>query len=152
MEAKDLYKVFIDTGGLIALLDEIDPYHKESYEFYCSLKKNSLVFTSILVLSETYTCLRYHSGNLTASNFLKIIENAIKIGYMKVIYPDTDLIGKTHAVLRTYLDQELSYTDALSFVVLEMYDIEHVFGFDSHFYIIKRNIWPNARKRESKNK
>ncbi|NPV73324.1 MAG: hypothetical protein HPY89_05940 [Pelotomaculum sp.] len=92
MEAKGLYKIFIDTGGLIALLDENDPYHKESSEFYRFLKKNSLLFTSLLVVSETYTWLRYHSSHSTANSFLKIIEKAMKTGYIKIIFPDTDLI------------------------------------------------------------
>ena len=147
MEAKGLYKIFIDTGGLVALLDEKDPYHKESSEFYRSLKKNSLLFTSLLVVSETYTWVRYHSSHSTASGFLKIIEKAMKTGYIKIIFPDNDLISKAHAVLNEYQDQVLSYTDALSFVILEMYNIEDVFGFDSHFFIIKRNLWPIVKRK-----
>jgi len=147
MGAKDLYKIFIDTGGLIALLDEKDPYHKDSSEFYRSLKKNALLFTTLLVVSETYTWLRYHSSHSTANSFLGIIEKAKKTGYIKVIFPDTNLISKTHAVLHEYKDQELSYTDALSFVILEQYHIEDVFGFDSHFFIIKRNIWPTVKRK-----
>jgi len=71
----------------------------------------------------------------------------MKTGYIKIIFPDTDLISKTHAVLNEYQDQALSYTDALSFVILELYSIEDVFGFDSHFFIIKRNLWPIVKRK-----
>ncbi|OPY60332.1 MAG: Ribonuclease VapC20 [Pelotomaculum sp. PtaU1.Bin065] len=147
MEVKDLYKCFIDTGGLIALLDVSDPYHKESSAFYNSLKKSTLLFTSTLVISETYTWLLYHCGHSLANRFLGIIENAIKTGYIRSIIPDNDLINKTHAVLRAYEDQNLSYPDAMSFVIVELYDIQNIFGFDNHFYIIKRNLWPHIKKR-----
>ncbi|WP_152944898.1 hypothetical protein [Desulfofundulus thermobenzoicus] len=46
-------------------------------------------------------------------------------------------------ILKKYRDQDLSYTDAASFVILETMNIHDVFGFDSHFYIIKRNLWPS---------
>jgi len=102
MEAKDPYKFFIDTGGLIALLDETEPYHKESSLFYRYLKKNTLLFTSSLVISETYTWLHYHCGHTHATRFLSIVEKATKTGDIKSILPDADLINKTHAVLRAY--------------------------------------------------
>jgi hypothetical protein len=49
---------------------------------------------------------------------------------------------KTNAILKSYRDQDISYTDAVSFVILESMNINDVFSFDSHFYIIKRILWP----------
>ncbi|MEW6696528.1 MAG: type II toxin-antitoxin system VapC family toxin [Bacillota bacterium] len=147
MEAKDLCKIFIDTGGLIALLDETDTYHREASVFYRSLSRGALVYTSILVISETYTWLRYHINTHTAYRFLQIIEKATRNGHIKCIIPDIELVSKTHVVLREYQDQNLSYTDAMSFVILEVYDIQDVFGFDSHFYSVGRNLWPCVKRR-----
>jgi predicted nucleic acid-binding protein len=146
MGAKDLYRLFIDTGAFIALIDERDPLHQTSQTFYTSLSKRTSLITSLMVVSETYTWLRYHAGYDLATRFLCIIDRSEKAGVLSVILPDDNIKGKTHAVLKNFRDQDLSYTDAASFVILETMNIEDVFGFDSHFYIIKRNLWPNVKK------
>ena len=146
MGVKNLYKVFIDTGGFIALVDERDSYHQEARSFYMSIGKSTSLITSLLVISETYTWLRYQTSHDLASRFLNIIEKAEKAGVLRVVLADDDTKNKTHAVLKNYQDQNLSYTDAASFVILENMGIQHVFGFDSHFYIINRNLWPNVKR------
>lgn len=146
MGGKNLYKLFIDTGGFIALVDERDSYHQEARTFYMSLGKSTSLITSLLVISETYTWLRYQAGHYLASRFLDIIERAEKAGVLRVVIPDDNIRSKTHAVLKNYHDQNLSYTDAASFVILENLGIQNVFGFDNHFYIINRNLWPNVKK------
>jgi len=105
--------------------------------------KSTSLITSLLVISETYTWLRYQAGH---DLFLSIIERAEKAGVLRVVLPDDAIKSKTHAVLKNYHDQNLSYTDAASFVLLENMGIHNVFGFDSHFYIINRNLWPNVKR------
>ncbi|MQL50976.1 hypothetical protein GFC01_01565 [Desulfofundulus thermobenzoicus] len=76
MGAKDLYKLFIDTGAFIALVDEHDPLHQASQAFYTSLSKRTNVITSLMVVSEAYTWLRYHAGYHLATRFLDIIDRS----------------------------------------------------------------------------
>ena len=47
MATKDIYKIYIDTGAFIALLDETDTYHKEAIAFYRSLSNANVIFTSL---------------------------------------------------------------------------------------------------------
>ncbi|MGB9662339.1 MAG: type II toxin-antitoxin system VapC family toxin [Moorellaceae bacterium] len=145
MGAQDLYKLFIDTGAFIALIDERDSLHQASRAFYASLSKRTNLITSIMVVAETYTWLRYHAGSDLAIRFLDIIDRSEKAGVLQVILPGNDIRDKVHAVLKKYNDQNLSYTDAVSFIILETMNIQDVFGFDSHFYIIKRNLWPSVK-------
>ena len=128
MATKDLYKIFIDTGAFIALLDETDTYHKEASAFYRSLKTDNAVFTSLLIVSETYTWLRYHSGYTKSIRFIEIVDKLTALGGMRLIVPDSSTISKSHAVLKEFDDQDLSYADAMSFVLLELHDIHHVFA------------------------
>jgi len=146
MAAKDLYKLFIDTGAFVAIIDKRDPWYNEALSFYKSLEKRNILFTSLLVVNETYTWLRYHAGYNLAVRFLDIVDKAEKADYLKIIIPDSEMKGKIHAVLKNYYDQNLSYTDAASFVILETMNIQDVFGFDSHFYVINRNLWPIVKK------
>lgn len=142
MEAKDLSRLFIDTGAFIALICEEDDLHQTAKMFYQSLKKSVALFTSILVISETYTWLRYHKGFEPATRFISIMRNSVETGNLRVIYPDPDICEKTHVILEKYQDQKLSYTDALSFAILEMFKIADVFGFDTHFYSANCSLWP----------
>lgn len=94
------------------------------------------------MVAETYTWLRYHGDFNLALRFLKAVEKASESGILTVIYPDAAICEKGRAVLEKYRDQRLSYTDAVSFAVLESLDISDVFGFDSHFYAPKCNLHP----------
>ena len=88
MGAKDLYKVFIDSGAFIALIDERDPLHKASQAFYKSLTKRAIpLITSLMVISETYTWLRYHVGYDSAVRFIGIIERSEKARIFKSYPP-----------------------------------------------------------------
>ena len=80
MEAKNLSKLFIDTGAFIALICQDDNLHNTATIFYQSLRKSTLLITSILVISETYTWLRYHKGSRPAAIFLKILNDGIESG------------------------------------------------------------------------
>lgn len=101
-----------------------------------------MLITSILVISETYTWLRYHKGSRPAAIFLKILNDGIELGDLTVIYPNHDLCENARTYLQRYHDQKISYTDALSFALLNLLKSKDVFGFDSHFYIIGCNLWP----------
>ena len=146
MGAKDLSKLFIDSGAFIALIDEHDSLHQVTQAFYKALNKRTSLITSLTVVSETYTWLRYHGSYDLASRFLGIIERSEETGDLKVILPDEETKSKTHAILKNYQDQDLSYSDAMSFVILESMGIDDVFSYDSHFYIIKRILWPIVKK------
>lgn len=146
MGAKNLYKLFIDSGAFIALINERNLFHKEAHSFYMSLSKNTNLITSLMIISETYTWLRYHASYNLAAHFLDIIDKAEKSGFLEIILPNENIKNKAHVILKNYQDQNLSYTDATSFVILETMNIKDVFAFDSHFYIINRNLWPAVPK------
>ena len=146
MAAINPYRLFIDTGAFVAIIDKRDSYYNEAWSFYTSLERHNELFTSLMVVSETYTWLRYQAGYHLATRFLDIIDKAEKAGYLTILIPNSEMKGKIHAVLKNYHDQNLSYTDAASFVILETMNIQDVFGFDSHFYIINRNLWPSVKK------
>jgi uncharacterized protein with PIN domain len=90
--------MYIDTGGFIALVDERDSYHQDAKSFYMSLPRSVKLITSILVISETYTWLRYHADHDMATRFLTIIDRAEKDNSLKVVVTDNDIKNKTHAV------------------------------------------------------
>jgi len=135
-------KLFVDSAALIALFSKNDQYHDVAVEYYSSLTKKTILITTLLVISETYTWFRYHLSYKTAIEFLDVIQDSIASEWLKVVYPDPALDTQAQAILRQFQDQKLSYVDAMSFAVVQNMKIENVFGFDSHFRITKTNIWP----------
>jgi len=140
--APALSKVFVDTGAFIALLDKRDGFHEAAKAFYLSVSKRASLVTTLLIVAEAYTWLRYHGDFNLALRFLQAVEKASESGILTVIYPDTAICEKGRAVLEKYRDQKLSYTDAVSFAMIETLQISDVFGFDSHFYVVKCNLHP----------
>lgn len=84
-------RLFIDTGGFIALTDKSDVYHSQATEFYSSLKPHMKRFTSLLVVGETYTWLLYHINSAVARKWLGFVEEAEEQGVLSVLYPDQKL-------------------------------------------------------------
>jgi len=142
MVASPPSKLFLDSAALIALFSENDQYHDIAVEYYSSLTKKTILFTTLLVISETYTWFRYHVNYRTAIEFLDVIQDSIASEWLNIIYPDPVLNNQAQVILRQFQDQKLSYVDAVSFAVVENMKIKNVFSFDSHFRIKKTNIWP----------
>jgi len=136
------FKVFIDTGGFIALIHKKDPRHEIAIYYYSSAIEKSHLFTTNMVISETYTWLRYHTSHYIAVKFLDILEKSIANNELKVVQIDVITEEKAKQILRKYSDQDFSYVDATSFVVMDLLNIDNVFGFDSHYHIFGKNLEP----------
>ena len=74
--------------------------------------------------------IRRNMGYLPAINFL---ENIAASPRLVKIYSDSTLEKAAEKILRKYTDQDFSYTDAVSFAVMENNNIHNAFAFDSHF-------------------
>lgn len=146
MEGKPLSKLFIDASGFIALSDKNDTYHEGAAAFYASLTKDTKLLTTLLVISETYTWLRYHVGYPAGRLFLDVVNEAVSSEWLMLVYPDQALFNAAESFLRRFHDQDLSYSDAISFAVLKARNIHDVFSFDRHFYLIRENLWPGSTK------
>ncbi len=48
-------------------------------------------------------------------------------------HSDNIIEETAESILRQYQDQDFSYTDAVSFVVMKQYGITEAFSFDKHF-------------------
>jgi len=123
--------VFIDTGGWVALADEDDLHHKDASSLFPSLLKTCKgLITSNLVVAESYILLLKGLGHDAAVAFLDKINSSPKI---LRIYSDSDLEKEAEEILKKYRDQDFSYTDAVSFLIMKLQKIKRAFSFDKHF-------------------
>ena len=137
-------KLFIDTGAFIAVTMESDQDHEVAISFLRKVLKSHIIqITTNLILSETYTFLRYHAHFELALRFIEQAKKAEKKGDLLVVYAEPVLEDKAVNILKKFHDQDISFVDALSIAYLEIDDtVKDIFTFDHHFRISGRNILP----------
>lgn len=128
-----LEDIFVDTSAWIALVDKDDSHHKEAASSYPLLLKNHRnLITSNFVIAETYIIILNELGHKLAIDFLEKLKASPRI--LK-IYSNEDIEAEAEPILAKYSDQDFSYTDAVSFVIMKRQKIRKAFSFDKHFVI-----------------
>ena len=123
--------IFVDTGAWFALADRSDRYHRKAVKRYPALlKQYPHLTTTNLVVAETYILIRRALGYRPAISFLQNLSSSPRL---TKIYSDPTLEFKAEGILEKYQDQDFSYTDAVSFAVMQELKIRKAFAFDSHF-------------------
>jgi len=123
--------LLVDTGGWYSLADRSDQYHQQAAFFYPeALKNRHHLTTTNLIIAETYILIHRSIGHQAAISFLANIAASPRI---VKIYSDSSLENMAENILKQYQDQDFSYTDAVSFAVMQQYKIEQAFAFDRHF-------------------
>ncbi len=132
---------FIDTGAFLARYLQRDQFHDRALEAWQELENavSEDCFTSNFVLDETFTLLGRHAdyrfaadraGHILASQTLRILR------------PDSDDEFLAIELFEKYADQRVSFTDCVSFVLINRYRLDRVFSFDRHFERAGFRIWP----------
>ena len=124
-------RVFIDTGAWYAVQVMDDVHHKKAAASMAALVRDGVeLFTTELVVGETYTLLRTRRGREPA---LRFVETARASARLEVVpLGEIDLAG-TYELLQKYADQDFSFVDATSFVTMRARRLRHAFAFDQHF-------------------
>jgi predicted nucleic acid-binding protein len=125
--------VFVDTSAWIALADKDDAYHKKAASLYPSLLKNyKSLITSNLIIAETYVLILNELGYDAALRFIEGVRTSPRI--LKV-YSTGEIEAGAEEILTKFTDQDFSYTDAVSFVIMKRQKVRKAFCFDKHFLI-----------------
>ena len=135
--------VFVDTGGWIAVAVGTDDHHTIAAFCYRDLlARNMPLITSDYVLDETITRVRYDVGHRQAVEFLELIEEAEKLGFLRIMHVDEDVLEAARDLFKRYSDQVFSFTDCTSFVLCQNERIQTAFAFDHHFSIFGLTVIP----------
>ncbi|MFQ5702424.1 MAG: type II toxin-antitoxin system VapC family toxin [Gemmatimonadales bacterium] len=128
-----LYRpVFVDTSAWVALIYRRDQARKKAVSVWPSLRagRRNLITTE-LVATETYNLLLYRIGNEAALAFM---DKLLMRSHQRIVWTDADLAAvAVEAWLRRYRDQAFSFTDAVSFEVMEREAVREAFAFDTDF-------------------
>ncbi len=127
-------ELFVDTGAWLAILDPRDKYHQVAVTFYQeALARYPRLLLTNLVTAETYISVLRNAGCHQALSFLNIIEQSPSV---QCIWSDQALEVQARDILRRYDDQDFSYTDAVSFALMQQRELTEAFAFDRHFSVV----------------
>jgi len=123
--------IFVDTSAWVALADKDDAHHKNAASIFPALLKTSRALTtSNLIIAEAHILLLNELGHVAALDFLERLKASPRI---KKVGSTEDIEEEAEGILRKYRDQDFSYTDAVSFVIMKRQKIKRAFCFDRRF-------------------
>lgn len=131
--------VFVDSGGWIALAHARDRHHEDADRlFHLAAARRLALITTNLVVAEVHRLLLFRAGPRVASTVLDRIDGS---GLLGVEFAT----AAHHVAARTWLarlaDQAVTYTDAVSFAVMQSRRCRAVLGFDHHFISAGFMLW-----------
>lgn len=132
-------RVFVDTGGWIALFSSRDQHHAEAEQhFRTAVDHRIALFTSNLVLAEVHRLLLYRAGARAAFIALRRVlqSESVQLQCSTMAHHQSALTW-----LEQLPGQPLTYTDAVSFAIMQAAGCSTVIGFDRHFELAGMRLW-----------
>jgi len=124
-------RLLVDTGPLVAFLNERDKHHKWTVEQFAEVQPPLL--TCEAVLSEAFFLLRKHSSATEA--LIKLLDRKI----VSVPFQLETEFNRVKKILNRYADIQISLADACLVRMTEVHSDCRLFTFDSDFQIYRRN-------------
>lgn len=132
-------RLFVDSGAWIALRSRRDQHHPEAdRSFREALRRRIPLVTTDLVLAALHRLTLYRAGVLSALRALDRIDASPGVTVHFATATD-------HAAARRWLQRlaprPVTYTDAVSFAVMEEVRCRHALGFDGDFVAAGFELW-----------
>jgi len=123
--------MFVDTGALFARYDHRDGRHQDATAFWQLLAETEEpLATSNFVVNELLTLLARRTTYAFAAARAKEIYSS---GECEILRPTAEDETKAVVYLEMYQGEQVSFSDCISFVLMEREGIRDVFAFDQHF-------------------
>lgn len=121
-------RIFVDSGFVIALINQRDQYHHQALQLADRFENAPLLTTDAVLLEIGNALSRSHKQEAAA-----IIEYFLTSVEVEVVHLNARLLNQALVLYRKYQDKTWSLVDCLSFVVMQEADIVQVLSFDQHF-------------------
>ncbi len=132
--------IFIDTGAFVGRYFPRDPHHPAAVRTWNELARDREPFiTSNFILDEAFTLLARRAGYSFAADKARRIYSSSTI---LILRPTEDHELTALDFLEKYADQEVNFTDCVSFALMKSHEIRKVFTFDRHFRLAGFETFP----------
>lgn len=126
--------IIVDTSAWIYLFDNKSTgTSKKAKQFY-SLNRDTLAVTD-LIIEETHKWLVHHA--FPPISAMQLLSKFVSQEFAQIIsIEDSDRI-EASKIVEKYLDQQISFTDAITVALMKRLRIKKVFSFDRHFDLFR---------------
>lgn len=123
--------IFIDTSFFKALVDKQDEFYPRAVKIWKKLQvDNPPLFTSNYILDEAFTLIRLRCGLEKVTKFRNLLaESSPQLKIIRVMVVDESTAWKWF--LKNW--SGLSFTDCITFAVMNRLGLKEVVTFDRHF-------------------
>jgi len=123
--------IFIDSSFFKAIIDSKDEFHKDSQIIWEKLEKErTTLVTSNYVLDESFTLIRIRCGLKVVDRFRKDLAESAQ--FLKIVRATVaDEANAWKWFLKDW--SKLSFTDCVSFAIMERLHLIRACTFDGHF-------------------
>ncbi len=127
-------RLFVDTSAWATMADSNDDQHEAALAYQSKIAgRNRLVVTNY-ILDELYTLLLLNIGYTQTLNFKRRLDHLIQNGVVEIIWVSEAVANQSWQVFEQFnVDKFWSFTDCVSYVVMQSYGITEAFSFDRHF-------------------
>jgi predicted nucleic acid-binding protein len=120
--------IFVDTSAWYARYTPRDAYHAEAHAFH--LNNRQTLITTDYVIDEALTLFKMRGNYRRAIHFGHRIFAG---GLAQIVWIQPTDIEAAWSIFERFDDKQWSFTDCVSYVVLERLGIKTAFAFDEHF-------------------
>jgi predicted nucleic acid-binding protein len=131
--------VFLDSGIFIAFMNSRDRWHPSAVALFGGKKPKW--FTSLAVISETYSWFLHRMGEESARNFRLLIDSLVGLEVLELTREHHEGVVKMLEKLR---GAKLSYVDASSLVFMSQKKIRQVWSTDHHLGLTGAEVQPRV--------
>jgi uncharacterized protein len=123
--------IFVDTGAFVARYVRQDTHHRAARRTWAEIEKTrSRCFTSNFVLDETFTLLGRRASCAFAADRARALLGSAALTILRPEAHDEEAAVELFA---KFADQQVSFTDCVSFVLMRRNRLERAFSFDRRF-------------------
>ncbi len=134
--------VFVDSSAWVALVGARDACHDVAERLFERATTQQIpLLTTNLVLAEVHRLLLFPFGIRPARN---VIERLAAMRLVTIEFADRSHHQAACAWLSKLADQRITYTDAVSFAVMEAAHCTTAFAFDRDFSVAGFSLWQHV--------
>ncbi len=134
--------IFVDTGAFVARYIRQDGHHRRCRRAWSEIDRTrTRCFTSSFVLDETFTLLGRRATYAFAADRARAL---LSSQALTILRPGADDEMESVELFAKFADQQVSFTDCVSFVLMRRQRLERAFTFDRHFADAGFEVMPRA--------
>lgn len=139
--------IFIDTGAFLARYLPRDQHHEQAQRGWVELDRERYrCYTSNFVIDEFLTLLARRSHYAFAAERAHRVYGSRKL---EILRPDAEDEREAVKLFEQFADQEVSFTDCVSFALMRRYRLQIAFAFDRHFRDAGFALWEGGATRSA---